>query len=209
MQTSQGTQVEGEAVDKGVEITNIIKENVAKWYVAIRNLTIVILLLILIYIGIKMATSSLSSQKSRYKKMIMNWLVSLILVFLLHYIIFFATALSEALVDTLESASKGIVGENGERNIEQELIAGTKLDKDDEELYQGGKVIVPRTGLIESLTKTNGVNIVYLSIIFWILIFYQLKFFFLYLKRFLTVGFLIVIAPLITVTYSIDKAGDR
>ena len=43
---------------------------------------------------------------------------------------------------------------------------------------------------------------------YWVLVFYQLKFFFLYLKRFLTVGFLIVIAPLITVTYSIDKAGD-
>ena len=29
-----------------------------------------------------------------------------------------------------------------------------------------------------------------------------------YIKRMLTVGFLIVIAPLITITYSIDKMGD-
>ena len=28
------------------------------------------------------------------------------------------------------------------------------------------------------------------------------------MKRFLMVGFLIVISPLITITYSIDKAGD-
>ncbi|MBR6033570.1 MAG: hypothetical protein IKP28_02355 [Clostridia bacterium] len=30
-----------------------------------------------------------------------------------------------------------------------------------------------------------------------------------YLKRMLMVGFLIVISPLITITYSIDKAGDN
>lgn len=29
-----------------------------------------------------------------------------------------------------------------------------------------------------------------------------------YFKRFLSVGFLIIISPLITITYSIDKAGD-
>lgn len=210
LQETQAAEEETtELTDQGMEITNIIKENVAKWYVAIRNLTIVILLLILIYIGIRMATSSLASQKSAYKKMLMNWVVSLVLVFLLHYIIFFAIGLSNALSVTLQNASKGIIGENGEKNIEQELMAGTKLDKEDDDLYQNGKVITPRTGLIESLTRTNGVNIIYLSIILWILVYYQLKFFFLYLKRFLTVGFLIVIAPIITITYALDKAGDR
>jgi hypothetical protein len=36
----------------------------------------------------------------------------------------------------------------------------------------------------------------------------ELKFFWLYMKRFLMVGFLIMISPLITISYSIDKAGD-
>ena len=36
----------------------------------------------------------------------------------------------------------------------------------------------------------------------------EMKFLWTYLKRFLMVGFLIAIAPLITITYSIDKAGD-
>ena len=208
LQTSQGSEQVGQTLDEGTTITNVIKQNVAKWYMAIRNLTIVILLLILIYIGIRMVTSSLASQKSAYKKMLMNWVVSLALVFILHYIIFFAIGLSEALGNVLQTASVGIIGQNGEKNIEQELLAGTKLDEEDEDLYQDGKVLVARTGLIESLTATNGVNIIYLSILLWVLVFYQLKFFFLYLKRFLTVGFLIVIAPIITITYSIDKAGD-
>ena len=32
---------------------------------------------------------------------------------------------------------------------------------------------------------------------------------FMYLKGFFTVGFLIAVSPLITITYSIDKAGDN
>lgn len=214
MQTTQGSTENTEKIDEGNQITNVIKENVAKWYMAIRNLTIVILLLVLIYIGIRMATASLATQRAKYQKMIANWLASVVLVFSLHYIIFFAIGLSDALVIMLQNGSKGIIGQDGEKNIEQELMAGTRLSPEnmqaeEDTLYQDGKVIVPRTGLIESLTETNGVNIIYLSILLWVLVFYQLKFFFLYLKRFLTVGFLIVIAPLITVTYAIDKAGDR
>ena len=37
---------------------------------------------------------------------------------------------------------------------------------------------------------------------------YILKFFITYAKRFLSVGLLIIISPLISVTYAIDKIGD-
>ena len=47
------------------------------------------------------------------------------------------------------------------------------------------------------------------SIVYWVLVFYQVKFFLLYAKRMLAVAFLIIISPLITVTYPIDKIGDR
>ena len=36
-----------------------------------------------------------------------------------------------------------------------------------------------------------------------------MKFFLLYAKRFLVIGFLIVISPLITITYAVDKAKDN
>lgn len=208
MQTTQA-EPNKQVTNDGQQITSVIKENTAKWYVAIRNLTIVFLLLVLIYVGIKMAISNLGPQKAKYQKMLLNWLVSVLLVFVLHYIIFFAIALSDALVEALQNAASSIIGVNGEKNIEQELIKGTKLTKDDTTLYSEGKILPARIGLLDALTQTNGWNLVYVSVIYWILIFYQLKFFFLYLKRFLTIGFLIVISPLITVTYAIDKAGDR
>lgn len=211
MQTSQAeVPEEAEQKDQGLALVNTVKQNVSSWYNAIRSLTIVILLLVLIYIGIRMATSSLADDRSKYKQMLMSWFVSLIMLFSLHYIIFFAINLSEVLMNALGSVSEQILtGPDGEeKNLEEELIVGTKQSENDPDLYQDGKIIVQRTGLIEALKRTNGINIIYLSIMYWVLVYYQVKFFFLYLKRFLTVGFLIVIAPLITVTYSIDKAGD-
>ena len=46
------------------------------------------------------------------------------------------------------------------------------------------------------------------SVVYWFLVFIELKFFFMYVKRNFSVVFLTIIAPLITVTYPIDKAGD-
>lgn len=41
------------------------------------------------------------------------------------------------------------------------------------------------------------------------LVYYQVKFFIVYFKRLLEVGFLISISPLVTITYPIDKVGDE
>ena len=41
------------------------------------------------------------------------------------------------------------------------------------------------------------------------LVFYELRFFLMYMKRLFVIGFLIVISPLITITYAIDRAGDN
>lgn len=61
---------------------------------------------------------------------------------------------------------------------------------------------------MEHLWKNGGMTVAAYSIAFWLLIFTEFKFFMMYVKRFFAVSFLIVISPLITITYSIDKAGD-
>ena len=52
-----------------------MRTNIATWYYAIRNLAIVIQLCVLIYIGIRMAMSSIAEQQAKYKQMFVNWLV--------------------------------------------------------------------------------------------------------------------------------------
>ena len=65
----------------------VIRQNVAAWYYTLRIFAISALLVVLLYIGIRMAISTVASDQAKYKKMITDWLVSFALVFLLHYII--------------------------------------------------------------------------------------------------------------------------
>ena len=60
-----------------------IRQNIAIWYYALRNLTIGILLAILVYVGIRMAISTVASEEAKYKSMLKDWLVSFVLVFML------------------------------------------------------------------------------------------------------------------------------
>jgi hypothetical protein len=64
-----------------------IKFYVIKSYRAIRNFSIAISLFVLIYIGIRMAISTVASEKARYKNMFIYWVTSLVLVFLIHLIV--------------------------------------------------------------------------------------------------------------------------
>ena len=64
-------------------------------------------------------------------------------------------------------------------------------------------------GAIENLTGGNmGYNIFTTVVIIYIFTWYQAKFFLYYLHRTIEVNFLVVVAPLVTITYSIDKIGD-
>ena len=56
-------------------------------------------------------------------------------------------------------------------------------------------------------SKIDGWEILLAALMYFMIVLYQIKFFILYSKRLLSNAFLILIAPLITVTYSIDKAG--
>ena len=58
------------------------------------------------------------------------------------------------------------------------------------------------------LDKCGGFNLISKVIVFYILMWAEFKFLLMYVKRVLVVSFLTIISPLITITYSIDKAGD-
>ena len=158
-----------------------IRENVASWYYALRILAIAVLLVVLIYIGIRMALSSVASEQAKYKEMLKNWAVSFALVFVLHYFAVFIIQVNNSLIDTLSNANSSNSGILGS------LATSLQLE-----------MLDPR--IIKSVAAI---------IIYFMLVGMTFAFFTSYIKRFLTIGFLILISPLITITYSIDKMGDN
>lgn len=168
----------------GNDTINLIRDNVAVWYYVLRNLSIVILLGILLYVGIRMAISTVASDQAKYKKMFMDWAVSLALVFVLQYIMIFTIECNNVLVDTLNIARTNVQTEEGKTyDNALDQIAGQAWD----------------------VSFTVGVSS---TLVYIILVGMTIMFLIMYIKRMLTIGFLIVISPLITITYSIDKMGD-
>ena len=151
---------------------------VAGWYYTIRTIAAMILLVVLVYIGIRMTLSTIASERAMYKKMLVDWVTSIALLFFLHYIMIFILMINSALVDAMAKLGKS---------------AG--VDKFLEQLVWEGLGI--------KATTSFAAIIVYAVIVIQTLIFLLS-----YIKRMLNVGFLIIISPLITITYSIDKIGD-
>lgn len=188
--------------------TNVlIKENVAKWFYAMRNFAIVALLAVLIYIGILMAISTIASDRAKYKNMLIHWVVSFAILMILPYIMALAMNVCEWCVGVIRNVAENVmqVQVNNPQleqtkglNFEQTLLYG-KIDKNGNGFE----------GIFTKILKGDSWESFALVIVYCMLVYYQFKFFFMYLKRMLTVGFLVVISPLITITYSIDKAGDN
>ena len=51
-----------------------------------RNIAIVSFLVILIYVGIRMAIASVATEKAKYKKMLVGWASSFVILLILPYI---------------------------------------------------------------------------------------------------------------------------
>lgn len=168
----------------GNDTINLIRDNIAVWYYVLRNLSIVILLGILLYVGIRMAISTVASDQAKYKKMFMDWAVSLALVFVLQYIMIFTIECNNVLVDTLN-------------------IARTNVQTEEGKTYDNALDQI--AGQAWHVSFTVGVSS---TLVYIILVGMTIMFLIMYIKRMLTIGFLIVISPLITITYSIDKMGD-
>lgn len=166
-----------------------LRDIVASWYVAIRMMAIVGLLSVLVYLSIRMMMSGVAADKAKYKKMFMDWLVAMCLLFFLHYIMSFAQTISETLIGMIASTGENIINVN----------VGNGMTEFSTNLIGLVRFRMQSVNVIEQLT--------YLTI-YIMMVAYTIKFTWLYLKRMLTMAFLTLIAPMVALTYPIDKVGD-
>lgn len=78
-----------------------LQEVISKWYVILRTIAIVAMMSVLVYIGIKILISSTSSDKAKYKQMLGDWLMGMILLFTMHYIMNFSNIAVNSLTNLL------------------------------------------------------------------------------------------------------------
>lgn len=163
-------------------LTYSFRTAVSGWYYAMRLIASGILLVILVYVGIRMALSTVADEKAKYKKMLVDWVCSLVLIFVLQYISVFIIYSNNAIVEALRST----------------LSDSTVEDSIGDMMVDIGLKAIAGVG-IPSIVAV---------IVFVIIVFQTIAFLVAYISRMIKVGFLIIISPLISLTYTIDKMGD-
>lgn len=166
---------------KNSSISTNIKKSVASWYQVSFTIAQIFSIIVLIYIGIRMAMASTAEQRVNYKILLKNWIVGFALLFLLQYIIVIVLKLNNFLVSLVPTS---LLDKNFEINIINNTYS--EWEKGNESIWS---------------------SIMYI-ITYWVIVGFELYFLIKYFKRFLTIAFLIIVSPLITVTYAIDKADD-
>ena len=83
------------------DVVYMIRSGLAGVYSTFRAIAIIGLLIVLIYIGIRMAISTIASEKAKYQQLFINWLVSFIIVFFIHFFMLIVILINQSFVNVL------------------------------------------------------------------------------------------------------------
>ena len=219
--------VSEEVVKEYKSSSGILQSGISTWYRVLRTVALVGLLSVLVYIGIRILFTSAVADKAKYKKMIVDWLVAVCMLFILHYLMVFILTLSTSLTkvvipkatnnlvvalpkDTttigtdneplVDYAEKQLLSMPSKYTLQENLIK----DENGNPTWIGDYVGYIR--LIAGIKNTSTATVY--GIMYLVLVIYTCMFTFMYLKRVLYMAFLTMIAPLIALTYPLDKIKD-
>ena len=166
-----------------------IRGVVSQWYKALRMMAIVGLLSVLIYTGIKIIISANAKDKAKYKEWIINWFMAVAILFAMHIIMAFITSVIGEFTNLINRSSN-----NGEI-----LLVCNEVPSS----------VTNLMGLVRFMVQSeNFYTKVAYEVMYIALIVYTIKFTIIYLKRVMNMAFLTLIAPIVALTYPIDKIND-
>lgn len=233
-----------EEIKQSESSASVLQSTIARWYMALRNFAIVVLLSVLLYVAIRIIISSTAQDKAKYKEKLFSWIVALCLMFFMHYIMAFATTIVEAITEGINKSdfvNMVTIPLEDDHKIE---IYEKEYDEQGNEIEGSGEM---RSVNAKDYFRENGLeqkdstgttyyfwptnlmgelriqmqlerkessddNIlleqVGYTILFVMFVLYTVAFLFIYLKRLIMLAFLTMIAPLVAMTYPIDKIND-
>lgn len=252
---------DSETKDKDTGKTQIVQSTakqlqstIAKWYKALRDIAVVALLSILVYIGIRILISSTANDKAKYKQMIMDWVVAICLLFTMQYIMTFSNIIVNKITEVVSSMSassknttniddspstnpvmykitdedsvsaawKALIDDAKEKNVKTEDMpyymyfkqqdgATQATDKSNAKvMYWPAANALAQARMELQFLNDNKQTMVSIAwkLIYVVLIVFTFVFLLTYIKRVIYMAFLTIIAPLVAMTYPIDKISD-
>lgn len=172
-----------------------LRKLVATWYTIMRLLSVAAMLVVLIAVGIKMALSTIASDKAVYKRMLVDWVIGMIIIFAIHYFMIFVIHMNNVLVDVIEKSAQSV-----NKVSLMQINGGEETEVANEELEIKIYEEV-RTRAYDPKLSNGLIGMV----MYMTLVFFAFKYTIIYIKRLLTIIVLTLMAPPVGVAYALQK----
>lgn len=216
------TYVDDNGKEKEVKSTaSVLQSTISAWYKVLKDIATVLFLSALVYIGIRIIISSVAADKAKYKKMLIDWLVGLCLLFTVHYIMSFAFTITDKLVELLSSTNEAITISSDKPDLSRykqgdnsKIIKKYNIDDDGNPVNDKLSWRTNFMGYVRFFAQINiksmpvTLRFAY-TLMYLILVIYTFMFLYQYIKRFMYIVFLTLMAPVMAVLYPIQKASGK
>lgn len=192
------TEVSGQVLEGETNVTSLIpdesnvvyrlRKNLAIWYNLFRNFSIAALLFILLYLGIRLAMTSIAEKKAEYKKLLLSWVTSFIIVIFVHFFMYAVIYFNNQLVTLI-----GNLGQD---------IANVAVGTSGEELNMYDAIRTKAYAF--NFKEGAGATILYVYLVYLLL-----KFLIIYFKRFITVYILALSGSLMGIKHALEKIAGK
>lgn len=178
---------------------------VNKWYSIFIKISLMGYMVILVYMGVKILLTSTADGKANYKKLFVDWIIGLAILFLFPYVMKYMIKINESFVEVIE-ANKGYEdrGTSALKNkdfAEKENLINVDIDETID--WLSGNDYMSTIASRAYYTAEPALSLAFL-IMTWQLI----ALLFHYFKRLFMIAFLIIIFPLVGLFYALDKIAD-
>ncbi len=187
-------------------MASILKDVVNQWYSVFTDIALAVYVMLLLIVGIKILFASTGAAKAKYKDILKDWVIGICMLLLFPYVMRMLVNINDILVAYVAEAGNA-VRTKSIKLVNDENIASSFGSDDfvDQMLEDGENVNNPTNTMayMRNLARTQGR--IPLAIVYLILIFQLIVILWVYYKRAFMVAFLIIIFPLVAMTYTIDK----
>lgn len=197
---------ENEFLDSGM------KDTVNMFFKFFTSIAVIAYMMIMIYIGIRILFNAGTAQNAKYKEFVLYWVIGVAILFLFPYVMKYTIVINNAFVSFIDENKETIA--NWSDSVQQEQAGFAN----DGEFTLGDISNIFNTTHGKLMQGTDYMSLMYqlafekgwlvYTLCFIIMTKQLLTLIIVYFKRLLMTIFLIVIFPLVTISYAIDKLGD-
>lgn len=164
-----------------------------------RKIAVLCYMITLVYMGIRVLFVATADKKAKYKEILFSWVKGVAILYLFPYVMRYAILLNHGFVTYLYDNTSGIF--EGKNAVIESVQGGIGVASD---------VPISSSGnyMTDMYIQAEETQLLSYAICWFIMLIQVVQFLIVYMKRLITVMFMIAIFPLVVITYAIDKIGD-